>query len=110
MVARELQHRMKNSLTVVQALAEQSFRPDRDVEESLATFSQRLRALASTAEVVTRSLTSADLRDLVQRATQPYRDANSDPFDVSGPRVLLPTRDITAVGMALHELCTNAVK
>ena len=109
-IARELQHRAKNSLTVVQALASQSFRGDRDLEESLAAFSQRLRALANTADVTSRDWTSADFRDLVIRATNPYRDSSSDPFELSGPPVLLPSKHITAVGMALHELSTNAVK
>lgn len=109
-IARELQHRVKNSLTVVQALATQSFRGERNVEESLGAFMQRLHALANTADVMTRNWASADLRDLVQRATQPYRDSGSDPFDISGDSVLLPSESITAVGMALHELSTNAVK
>jgi PAS domain S-box-containing protein len=109
-IARELQHRVKNSLTVVQALATQSFRAERHVEESLAAFMQRLRALSNTAEVVTRNWTSADLRDLVQRATQPYRERGSDPFEISGGSVFLPSKDITTIGMALHELSTNAVK
>jgi PAS domain S-box-containing protein len=109
-IARELQHRVKNSLAVVQALATQSFRGERNVEESLAAFMQRLRALSNTADVVTRNWTSADLRDLVQGATQPYRESGSDPFEISGDSVLLPSKDITTIGMALHELSTNAVK
>jgi PAS domain S-box-containing protein len=109
-IARELQHRVKNSLTIVQALAAQSFRGERNVEESLAAFTQRLRALASTADVVTRNWTSADLRDLVHRATQPYRESDADPFDISGKSILLPGKHITTIGMALHELSTNAVK
>jgi PAS domain S-box-containing protein len=109
-IARELQHRVKNSLTVVQALATQSFRGERKVEESLAAFMQRLRALSNTADVVPRNWTSADLRDLVQGATQPYRESGSDPFEISGDSILLPSKDITTIGMALHELSTNAVK
>lgn len=109
-IAREMQHRVKNSLAVVQALATQSFRGERNVEESLASFMQRLRALSNTAEVVTRDWTSADLRDLVHRATQPYRESGSDPFEISGDSLLLPSKDITTIGMALHELSTNAVK
>lgn len=110
-VAQELQHRVKNSLAVVQTLASQSFRAGRSREEALESFSQRLAALAQTTDAMTRNdWLDADLHEIVQRVTKPYRDAGSDPFVLEGPHVPVASTTAIAIGMALHELCTNAVK
>jgi two-component sensor histidine kinase len=53
---------------------------------------------------------AASLHEVVQAITRPYRMAGVDPFSVSGEPVALRGSAVTAVGMALHELCTNAVK
>ncbi len=111
LVAQELQHRVKNSLAVVQTIATQSFRNRSDMEEGLQVFSDRLRALAATNDIaIQRGLDEVELKDVIQRIIGPYRDKNRDPFRLDGPGVSVDNAVSVAIGMALHELCTNAVK
>ena len=108
---RELQHRVKNTLTVVQAIATQTFRSAKTKEAGLDAFSGRLRALASATELITRgNWVTVDIRDIVAEITQPYREDRSGRFRVTGPPMPINSRDATNLGMALHELCTNALK
>lgn len=108
---RELQHRVKNTLTVVQAIATQTFRSAKTKEAGLDAFSGRLRALASATELITRgNWVTVDIRDIVAEITQPYREDRSERFRVTGPPMPINSRDATNLGMALHELCTNALK
>jgi two-component sensor histidine kinase len=109
-VARELQHRVKNSLTIVQAIAAQSFR-DVDDQPAMHAFSGRVQALAAVTDAILQGgATEAPLTAVIARIVDPYRTGSSDPFTLSGPEVALPSRLATSVSMALHELCTNAVK
>jgi two-component sensor histidine kinase len=110
LVASELQHRVKNSLGVVQALARQTLSsPDRT--GSVKIFLDRLMALATATDIILASETGvADLADIVAGITQPYRLKDADPFHVSGPSARLSGKAATALSMVLHELCTNAVK
>lgn len=110
LVARELQHRVKNSLAVVQTLADQTFK-GRATPEAMHSFAGRLQALAAATEVMTRSnWADADIAEVVAQITRPYRDAGRDPFIVEGPSVPLRSKLALAMGMAVHELSTNAVK
>jgi two-component sensor histidine kinase len=110
-VARELQHRVKNSLAVVQTLAVQSFRGQADNEAATQAFLGRLRALAvATGMIIEADGAAAALGDVVQSITRPYRMGGTDAFIVAGDAVELRGSAATGVGMALHELCTNAVK
>ena len=110
-VARELEHRVKNSLSIVQALAIQTFRHERDVAAAIRSFSGRVEALSAATDLIVEGGTpEADLDDIVNRITKPYRVGGEDCFVVEGGKVRLPARMATAIGMALHELCTNAIK
>lgn len=108
---RELQHRVKNSLTVVQAIATQTFRSAGTKEEGLRAFSGRLQALAAATDLITRgNWATVDIRDIVDEITRPYREERLERFHISGPSAAINSRDATSLGMALHELCTNALK
>jgi len=108
---RELQHRVKNTLTVVQAIATQTLRSAETKEAGLAAFSGRLHALAAATELITRgNWVTVDISDIVEEITQPYREDRSERFRIAGPRMPINSRDATSLGMALHELCTNALK
>lgn len=108
---RELQHRVKNTLTVVQAIASQTFRSARTKDAGLAAFSGRLQALAAATELVTRgNWATVAIDDIVSEITRPYRDAGSNRFEIAGESELINSKDATSLGMALHELCTNALK
>lgn len=110
-VARELQHRVKNSFAVVQTLAVQSFRNAASSEAGTQAFLGRLRALAVASDMILESdAAEAVLRNVVEAVIRPYRMDGVDPFQIDGDFVELKGRTTTAIGMALHELCTNAVK
>ena len=105
----ELNHRVKNTLAVVQSLAHQTFR-NVDADEAKAAFEGRLFALAAAHNLLTQSnWESAAVNDIARDSLQPD-DANAGRVHLAGPRVLLTPRAALAVAMALHELGTNAVK
>lgn len=104
----ELNHRVKNTLAVVQAMAHQTFR--NGPREPRQAFENRLMALAATHNLLTAShWDSAALADIANDTLQPG-DVYKGRVDIAGPRVLLPPREALALSMALHELMTNAVK
>ena len=105
----ELNHRVKNTLAVVQSLAHQTFR-NVDASEAKAAFEGRLFALAAAHNLLTQSnWESAAVNDIARDSLQ-ADGANAGRVHLAGPRVLLAPRAALAVAMALHELCTNAVK
>jgi two-component sensor histidine kinase len=109
-VARELQHRVKNSLSVISALAIQSLRHKAD-DAALQSFLGRVGALSMATDLILQgNSANGDLRDIVEKITSPYRNKAADPFAISGPSIALSANRATAVGMILHELSTNAVK
>ena len=105
----ELNHRVKNTLAVVQSLAHQTFR-NVDAPEAKAAFEGRLLALASAHNLLTQSnWESAAMADVAADTLQ-AEGVNRDRVVLSGPRVLLAPRAALAIAMALHELGTNALK
>lgn len=111
LTARELQHRVKNSLAVVQSIAVQSFRGSRSKEEGIDVFSGRLRALASATDLLTKANWEAiAVKDIVDEILHPFRDVERNRIAAHGDEVRIPSTVAVSLGMALHELCTNAVK
>jgi two-component sensor histidine kinase len=105
----ELNHRVKNTLTTVQALALQTLRrAEPSLRDSLQA---RLLALATAHDVLTKERwRGANLDDVVTIALRPYGGCDPGPFVVSGPDVRLNARAALGLSMALHELVTNALK
>jgi PAS domain S-box-containing protein len=104
----ELNHRVKNTLAIVQGLAERSFKDDAS-HAARATFEGRLMALSAAHDVLTReSWESADLGELARRTLAAHGDIGR--FSVKGPPLRLGPKSAVTVSMALHELSTNAVK
>ena len=104
----ELNHRVKNTLAVVQAMANQTFRGV--AREPRQAFENRLMALAAAHNLLTASnWENAALSDIARDALH-AGDAYKGRVDIAGPRVLLPPREALALAMAFHELTTNAVK
>jgi PAS domain S-box-containing protein len=102
----ELNHRVKNTLAVVQAVAHQTFRGDARSD----AFDGRLLALAAAHNHLTEAnWENAPLGDIVADALQ-TRGENRERVHAQGARVLLKPKAAVAIAMALHELGTNALK
>jgi PAS domain S-box-containing protein len=106
----ELNHRVKNSLAIVQAIAQQSFKGANASPEARAAFEGRLAALSAAHDILTRqSWESASIAKVMDDALAPYR-GQQDRFEIDGPDVRLPPKTAVALALALHELATNALK
>ena len=110
LLVRELQHRVNNTLALVSAIANQTFRHrGLDTSAAVSAFSSRISALGQAHTILTReSWRDADLDEIVNAALAPYREDGR--LDVSGPRVRLASRRALALTLALNELATNAAK
>ncbi len=111
LLVNELNHRVKNSLATVQAIAAQTFRNDDSMEHARTKFSARLIALATAHDVLTEQhWAGADLLEVIERVIHPFRSDKCARFRLHGPPVALASKPMLAMSMALHELCTNAIK
>ncbi|NGP17821.1 PAS domain-containing protein [Devosia aurantiaca] len=109
--AREMQHRIKNSLALVQSLVQQSFRRDRSVDEGKEAFNSRLRAYVGVTELLSGERKGeATLSQLLGQALAPFRETTASSFVLDGPDVTLSERAAFGLGLAIHELATNATK
>ena len=108
---REMSHRSKNLLAVIQSIAGQTMRTSSSKEDFQSRFEQRLQGLAASHDIlVDQNWEGAALSHLVRRQLAPFVDLDSERLVVAGPDVDLNSTAAQAVGMALHELATNAVK
>ncbi|MFK4004922.1 sensor histidine kinase [Qipengyuania sp. NPDC077563] len=111
LLARELNHRVKNLFAVVLAIIQMSARDKPEAKPVTDAISERVRALLTAHEVSQGALDRelASLEALVETTLAPYR-SQTQPAQIDGPEVLLPAKRITPLGLVLHELTTNAVK
>jgi PAS domain S-box-containing protein len=110
LLARELSHRVKNTLAIVQALAMQTDQSDA-VEQYRNTFVGRLQALARThSMLLDADWRSADLRTLVDQALRAYQVDQPDAIEIDGEPVPLAPNQGLGLSLILHELGTNAAK
>lgn len=109
LLMQEVNHRSKNLLSLVQAIARQT--STSHAELFLERFGQRLQALASAQDLlVQNSWKSVPLLDLVNSQLAHFTDLIGDRIEVAGAPVSLTPPAVQALGMALHELATNAAK
>ncbi len=107
----ELQHRVKNILSNVQALAAHTRRSSADLDAFLPAFQARLGALNRTQDLLLSSPSDdVDLHELVCIELQAVGAEEGREFTLDGPAVTLSPRDAQALALAIHELTTNAVK
>lgn len=113
MLVRELNHRVKNVLMIVQSLVQASFRQagGKNIEAVARSLSDRLQALHRAHELLLEAQWSgASLKAMVERELAPYRRETADPVSIKGSDVLLPPQATSVLAMTLHELATNAAK
>jgi two-component sensor histidine kinase len=111
LLAGELEHRVKNTLATVHALAASTMDKDIAGSELLPDFLARIAALSRTHEVLTREQwEAADLRQLLISVFQPLVGNLDQRLSLTGPDVELPPTEALAMTMVVHELCTNALK
>ncbi|PWT88072.1 MAG: chemotaxis protein [Proteobacteria bacterium] len=111
LLLRELTHRVKNTLTVVQSIAHQTRRFSKSYEEFTDRLDGRLSALAAAHSLLVDSeWRGADLRTLAQRQVEPHIGGNRDRIRISGEPVFLPADLATPFALVFHELATNAAK
>jgi len=107
----ELNHRVKNTLSIVQALAMQSFGDGADPAESRQAFDARLNALSAAHNLLTlQNWEGAGLVETVRASVTATAGANASRFTIAGPEIPLPAQTAVSLAMAIHELCTNAIK
>jgi PAS domain S-box-containing protein len=107
----ELSHRVKNTLATVISIAHQSFSKGPSVEEARRSFDGRIRALAQThGRLAEGNWSGVSLETLVHDELLPYRREDGQNVNVDGPRITLTPKQAVVLGMALHELATNAAK
>ncbi|GAA0273159.1 MULTISPECIES: PAS domain S-box protein [Methylorubrum] len=107
----ELQHRVKNTLAMVQAIASQTLRGAADIDEAREAFAARLISLGRAHDILTQaSWKAAPIMEVVQGALSVHAQAGPARIRVSGPNVLLGAKSALSLALALHELATNAAK
>lgn len=107
----ELNHRVKNTLSVVLAMASQTLRLSASREEFATAFRGRLHALSRTHTLLTESNWQVTRLDaLVAQAIAPYQAEHGGQITAEGPTVALTPKQALALSMVLHELATNAAK
>lgn len=108
---RELGHRAKNLLAVILSVQRQTARASSSFEEFDERFSARLKALGASIDLLAaRSWGRIALEELAHRQLAAFVDPRDPRVTVGGPPVLLDAQAVEALGMALHELATNALK
>ncbi len=111
LLLRELNHRVKNTLATVQALATQTVRHARQPSEFLEAFSARLQALGAAHSLLSdREWRGIGLGELVRIEVRPFDAASQPRIAISGPELLLSPDQAVGLGLILHELASNAMK
>jgi two-component system CheB/CheR fusion protein len=107
----ELNHRVRNMLTVVISLATQTLRRSTSLDAFSGTYLGRIHALTAAYSLLSsEAWQTVSLRDIVMVELRPFLEGDRVNAAIEGPRVLVEPRAAIALAMALHELTTNAVK
>ncbi len=107
----ELSHRVKNTLATVISIARQTFPREQPFTEATASFDGRIRALAHThSRLAEHNWMDVSLAAIVEDEVSPYRSADGTNIAVQGADLMLNPRCAISLGMAFHELITNAAK
>ncbi len=113
-ISDEYDHRVRNLLSKVSAIARRTARATDSMQQFIDNFDPRIMAMARAHQLLVEGgWDRIDLTELIRGELAPYDTPKSpvhDAIHVAGPAVILSSRVAQALGMALHELATNAVK
>jgi len=110
LVVNELNHRVKNTLAMVQAIAMRTFRQATNLEQAQEEFAARLQALAQANDLLTgERWAGASLLSAIEQAVRPHQQ-DSGRCLVRGSDLRISPKTALSLAMAMHELATNAVK
>ena len=110
-LTRELNHRVKNTLANVLSIASLTRARSKDIDEFHTSLTARIRALSATHDLLSQSnWNSAPLRDVVSSELAPYMRSGDENVSLRGPDIALAPNDAMSLGLAIHELATNAAK
>lgn len=108
---REIAHRSKNQLAIIQAIASQTARASGTKQEFLDRFKARLQGLSASHDLLLRQdWKGAPLAELVSRQIEAFVGDRSVAVSVNGPPAMLTAAAAEAIGLAMHELATNSAK
>lgn len=111
LLVRELRHRVKNTLATVQAVLDASLRSSLGLAEFRQAFTGRIASLAQTHALITDDRAQAvSFEGLLSTALRAYDEPGRTRIFLSGPPVVLASELAVPVGMALHEMATNAIR
>jgi two-component sensor histidine kinase/PAS domain-containing protein len=111
LLLRELNHRVKNTLATVQALATQTVRHARRPSEFLEAFGARLQALGAAHNLLSdREWRGIGIRELMQIEVKPFDSTEQPRIAISGPDLLLSPDQAVGLGLIMHELASNALQ
>jgi PAS domain S-box-containing protein len=107
----EISHRSKNLLMVIQSIARRTARTAGSMEEFERRFERRLQGLAASHDVlVSKNWQGAPLADLVRQQLVAFAEIQGSRIELVGPDVVVTAEAAQALGLAIHELATNAIK
>ncbi|MDP9055762.1 MAG: CHASE domain-containing protein [Pseudomonadota bacterium] len=110
-LTRELNHRVKNTLANVLSIIALTRRRATGLDEFAESLTGRIMALSATHDLLTRlSWEQAPLRAVIAAELAPYTEGRDHVISIDGPEVALAPQDALSLGLALHELATNAAK
>jgi len=110
LVVAELNHRVKNTLSIVQSFAHQSLKNSGSAEEAGKAFEGRLTALASAHAILTReNWDTVNLTDLIADSLDVHNDTGTR-IAIDGPEIPVSPKTAITLAMTLHELATNSMK
>ena len=107
----ELQHRAKNIIATVTALARRTGGASEAAEEATAALVGRLQAMARTHELLSRDVwRGVQLEELLRATLAPYLGGHGDEIAIAGPPVVIDPKASSILGMVFYELASNAAK
>jgi PAS domain S-box-containing protein len=111
LLMRELDHRVKNTLTLVLAISRRTLLKEQSFDDFQTAFTARIQALAATHNLLAeRSWEDLSVRDIIDAELMPFVDIKRPRIEIDGLETRVQPRAAIALGLVVHELATNAVK